>query len=266
MAVIAVLGCFLLGYWQYERAQRPDRETVTNPVEDLAAAEDINALLEPGEYMPQDIANEAVTATGTYDAGQQLLSPALSPDGEEGYYVVVPLVTEDDAAVAVNRGWVPADAVDADGAIPPAPEGEVTVRGWLQLPQDEATKGYSAIVPEGQVPRISPALLVNKWPYRLYAGYVTLGEQTPQASAGTGALERIPPPDPPQEIVWNFTNLSYAAQWWVFGAAAVVFWVSLVRRELEERRSAREDDGGDGGRDSAADAGSLHPSAGTAAD
>lgn len=261
-----MLGCLLLGYWQYERAQQPGRETVTNPVEDLAAAEDINALLEPGEYMPQDIANEAVTVTGTYDAGQQLLSPALSPDGEEGYYVVVPLVTEDGAAVVVNRGWVSADTADADGAVPPVPEGEVTVRGWLQLPQDEATRGYSAIVPEGQVARISPALLVNEWPYRLYEGYVTLAEQTPQASAGAGArLERIAPPDPPRETVWNFKNLSYAAQWWVFGAAAAVFWVSLVRRERQDQRSARAD-GGDGGGAGTPATGPVQPPAGTPAD
>lgn len=262
VALVAVLVCFLLGYWQYERAQRPDRETITNPVEDLASAERIDTLLEPGQYMPQAIANEAVTATGTYDTERQLLAPALSPEGEEGYYVVVPLVVEDGVAVVVNRGWIPADAVDA---VPPAPQGEVTVRGWLQMPQNEAYRGYSPIVPEGQVARISSALLVNEWPYRLYEGYVTLGEQTPPTPAGADvALEEIPPPDPPQETVWNFRNLSYAAQWWVFGAAAVVFWVSLVRREREEQRAGRESGGSDGA--AAPTAEPAQPSADAAAD
>mgnify|MGYP001107131594 CR=1 FL=1 len=262
-AIAAVLLCLLFGYWQYQRAQQPDRETVTNPVEDLAAAESIDTLLAPGEYMPQDLANEAVTVTGTYDAEHQLLAPALSPSGQEGYSVVIPLVTGDGTAVVVNRGWVPADAADADGAVPPAPQGEVTVRGWLQLPQDEAAGGATAAVEEGKVARISSALLVNEWPYRLYEGYVTLGEQTPPTEAGAEAqLEQIPPPDPPQEVTWNFRNLSYAAQWWVFGAAAVVFWISRVRRELEERRTARED-GGDG---AAPAAEAAQPSAGTAVD
>lgn len=241
LALLVVLTCTLFGYWQYERAQRPDRETVTNPVADLAAAVDISTLLRPGEYMPQDLANEAVVVTGTYDAEHQLLSPALSPDGAEGYSVVIPLVTEDGVAVAVNRGWIPLDAADE---VPPPPDGEVTVRGWLQLPQDEASRGYSAILPEGQIARISSALLVNEWPYQLYEGYVTLGEQSPPTPAGAGsALEEFPPPDPPQGIVWNFRNLSYAAQWWVFGLAAIVFWVSLMRRELDDHRKARQDGG-----------------------
>ena len=76
-----------------------------------------------------------------------------------------------------------------------------------------------------------------------------LGLATPTVSRASGpagagsALEEFPPPDPPQGIVWNFRNLSYAAQWWVFGLAAIVFWVSLMRRELDDHRKARQDGG-----------------------
>ncbi|WP_133739841.1 SURF1 family protein [Actinorugispora endophytica] len=266
MAVLAALGCLGLGYWQYERAQEPDRSAITNPVEDLARATDIGALLEPGAYMPLDLANEAVRTSGVYDAENQLLSPALSPEGEEGYYVIVPLVTDDGAAVTVNRGWIPLDAAGADGAVPPVPDGEATVSGWLMPPQGEATRGYTAIVSEGQIARISSALLVNEWPYPLYEGYVTLAEQTPAETAGAASqLREIPPPDPPQEITWNIKNLSYAAQWVVFGIAVVVFWISLMRRELDERRAARE--GGAGGTASPSAADGPQPSvAGATAD
>ncbi|GAA3729049.1 cytochrome oxidase assembly protein ShyY1 [Spinactinospora alkalitolerans] len=243
LALLAVLGCLTLGAWQYERAKEPGREVVTNPVEDLANATDIGATLEPGGYMPQDKANEAVRATGEYDAEAQLLAPSLSPEGEEGYSVIAPLVTESDVAVVVNRGWIPEDAGGPDAgpsALPALPEGEVAVTGWLMQPQDEASKGYSAMsVPEGQIARIAPALLVNEWPYRLYEGYINLAEQDPASEEAGSAVQprELPPPEPPQEISWNFKNLSYAAQWAVFAVAAAAFWISLVRRELVDRRS-----------------------------
>lgn len=257
VAVLSVLGCLALGSWQFDRAQMPDRSVITNPVQDVAAATDIDTLLEPGAYMPQDLANEAVRATGSYDVGNQLLSPALSPEGDEGYYLVAPLVTDDGAAVIVNRGWLP--AAEAEAAAPlPAPDGQVTVSGWLLPPQNEASQGYSAIVPDGQVPRIAPALLVNEWPYPLYTGYINLAEQVPadpeRAAAG---LERFPPPEPPQKIIWDFRNAGYAAQWVVFAAAAVAFWISLMRRELAAHRAAA----GTGGESGPPPPDTPHPSA-----
>lgn len=244
LALLVLSGCIGLGAWQYARAQEPDREVVTNPVEDLAGAQDIRALLEPGAYLPRDKANEAVRATGTFDADDQLLAPALSPEGDEGYYVIAPLVTDDGAAVTVSRGWLPGDEAEAAERLPAPPEGEVTVEGWLAMPQQENTRGYTAVsTPSGQVERIASALLVNEWPYPLYEGYVVQGRQSVPESAGadTGAapvLQKIPPPDPPAEVQWNLKNVSYAAQWWIFGIAAVVFWGSLVRRELADRRDA----------------------------
>ncbi|GLU47264.1 SURF1 family protein [Nocardiopsis ansamitocini] len=244
-ALLAVLCCISFGYWQYQSAQQPDRATITNPVEDLNQADAIEDLLAPGDYMPQSLANEAVRATGAFDTNAQLLAPALSPEGQEGYYVITPLVTSGDTAVIVNRGWLPAEAADAP---PPAAEGEVTVEGWLLPPQNEVEKGYTAMsVPDGQVARIAPALLVNEWPYRLYEGYVTLAGQTPAPTAGAAeGLREIPPPQPPEEISWNFRNLSYAAQWWVFAVAALAFWASLVRRELADRRAADGSEDGHG--------------------
>ncbi|MFC3998284.1 SURF1 family protein [Nocardiopsis sediminis] len=249
VALLAVAACAGLGYWQFVRAQEPDREMITNPVEDLAGAAPIGSVLEPGAYMSETEANQAVSATGVYDRDDPLLAPALSPEGDEGYYVLVPLVTEDDTALTVNRGWIPESDADADavGGLPALPEGEVEVTGWLISPQKEQD-GYAPLsVPEGQVARIAPSLLVNEWPYRLYEGYLTLAEQRPASTGGDVAAPReIPPPDPPQGIVWNWRNVSYAAQWWVFGVAVLVFWISLMRREQADAGAGAGTDGGAG--------------------
>ncbi|MFC7326279.1 SURF1 family protein [Marinactinospora rubrisoli] len=265
LGIVVMLGCFGLGYWQFVRAQEPSREVITNPVEELAAAVRLETVLEPGEYMGQDRANEAVRVTGTFDPDGQVVVPALSPEGDEGYSVVAPLVTADGAAVAVDRGWLPKAQVGADRVAPAPPGGEVTVTGWLRPPQGENTEGYSAMsVPEGEAERIAPAVLVNTWPYELYDGYVVLGEQAAaepggdaggdgaaESAAAESGLRIVPPPDPPTGITWNARNLSYAAQWAVFGIAAIVFWVSLVRRELADRRAAAESGGATGGADGA---------------
>ena len=57
-----------------------------------------STLLRPGEYMPQDLANEAVVVTGTYDAEHQLLSPALSPLRGRS-------LPERFSAILAGKGW-----------------------------------------------------------------------------------------------------------------------------------------------------------------
>ncbi|MBV2365087.1 SURF1 family protein [Streptomonospora nanhaiensis] len=246
LAVLAVAVCLGMGYWQFVRAQEPERDRVTNPVEELAAARPIGEVLQPGAYMPEAEGNQAVTATGVYDADARLLAPALSPEGDRGYYVIVPLVTADDTALTVSLGWVPEARADSLDRLPAPPEGEVTVTGWL-MPPDKAEDGYVPMeTPDGYAARIAPSVLVNEWPYRLYEGYVIRGAQDPADTGGGAGLREIPPPEPPQGVVWNWRNVSYAAQWAVFGGAVVVFWISLMRREVQDRRE-RAAGAGDGG-------------------
>lgn len=231
LAVLVVIVCVGGTYWQVVRSFEPDRETITNPVEDLATAERLVDHFEPGEYLhPDRIANSAVEVSGHYDGDAQLLVPRADEEGTPGFDVIVPLVIEDDIAIAVNRGWT------EDEQDPPAvPGGEVTVTGWLLPAQDAADGVVPVEVPEGQVERIAPSVLINEWDLRLYEGYITLPEQDP----ATDSLTPVPPPEPPTEFTVNWRSLSYTVQWAMFGASAVVFWIILVRRELKEARSRR---------------------------
>jgi len=266
VAVLAFAVCMGAGYWQFVRAQEPDRSEVATPAQELAEAAPLEQVTEPGAYMPEQDGNTAVTAEGSYADTPPLRAPGLSAGGEPGYYVIAPLLTAEDTAVVVNRGWIPrADGEDGvpDG-LPEPPEGEVEVTGWLQPPQKDE-EGYSPIgVPDGHIARIAPSLLVNTWPYRLYEGYIVLGEQRPADTAAEGAavgMEPAPPPRPEEKISWNWRNVSYAAQWGVFGAAVVVFWVSLIRRELEDARAegSGEDPAGGGPRDGGPDGDAAPP-------
>lgn len=233
--MLVVVVCVAGTSWQFVRAFEPDREVITNPAEDLAGAVPISRLLEPGEYMhPDSFANSAVEATGRYDADAQLLVPRVA-DGVSGYDVIVPLVTDDGAAVTVNRGWA-----EEGQDVPPAPSGEVTVTGWLLPPADSG-----GVVPvetsEGQVERIATSVLVNEWDHPLYEGYVAL----PEGDPATASLTPAPPPEPPTEIKVNWRSLSYTVQWAMFGLSAVVFWILLMRRDLLEARAPEGRDRGD---------------------
>ncbi|MFD6948706.1 hypothetical protein A6A08_15380 [Nocardiopsis sp. TSRI0078] len=236
LVVLVATVCAAGTSWQFVRAFEPDREVITNPVEDLAGAVPLSDLLEPGEYMhPDFFANNAVEATGRYDAEAQLLVPRVA-DGVRGHDVIVPLVTGEGTAVTVNRGWA-----EEGQDIPPVPEGEVTATGWL-LPPVKAEGIVPVEVSEGQVERIAPSLLVNEWDYRLYEGYVILPGQDP----ATASLTPAPPPEPPTEVRINWRSLSYTVQWAMFGVSGVAFWILLMRRELKEARSRREGASGEG--------------------
>ena len=247
-ALIVLAVCVAGTSWQVVRSFEPDRETITNPVEDLSDARPVEADFEPGEYMhPDQIANSAVQAGGHYDADDQLLVPRFE-DGVEGYDVVLPLVTDSGAVITVNRGWTE----DPDD-VPTPPGGQVSVTGWL-LPAQTAEDGIRPMeMPEGQVERIAPAVLLQEWEYDdMYEGYIVLPEQDP----ANDGLAPVPPPEPPTGVTVNWRSLSYSIQWGMFGVSAMVFWIILMRREVEEARNreeARTHDGerasgdGDGG-------------------
>ncbi|MEU2947647.1 SURF1 family protein [Nocardiopsis alba] len=239
-AVLVAVVCTAGTYWQGTRAFEPDRDVITNPVQELADAIPVDDLGEPGAYLhPALTANTAVEITGDFHVEEQLLVPWLL-DGVEGYAVVIPLVTDENAAMPVNRGWV-----EDPEAVPAPPEGEVTVTGWLQPPQD-ASEGYIPMgdPPEGTAERIAPSVLTSSWDEQLYAAYLTL----PEGAAGGDGLTPVPPPEPPTEFKINWRSLSYAIQWAMFGVSGVVFWIILMRREPSEARTresggASKDDG-----------------------
>lgn len=231
-AVLIAFGCGMGAYWQFSAAINPERDAVPAP-EDITSPDDIDSVVGPGEYLPMDLANQGVSATGEFDADQQLLVPGRSPDEELGYYVIAALVTDDNTAVAVNRGWLEASAGEAHD-VPAPPEGGVTVTGWLSPPQAEETEGLSASsLPAGHIDRVTPAILVNEWPYTLYEGYITAIDDAP-------SLAQAPPVETPEKYDLNWRNLSYGAQWAMFGVVTLIFWGILVRRELTKGGAATD--------------------------
>jgi cytochrome oxidase assembly protein ShyY1 len=220
----AVAACALLGWWQLDRAQQihdaalaPARNAALSPVA-------IDTLLTPGTLARDDVVGRRVTVTGTYDPGAQVLVADRSAAGVTGRAILTPLVTAGGTAVIVDRGVV------ASGAAPPAPPGgTVTVTGWLAA--SESAPSVATDLPAGELGTIHLPSLANVVTHPLYDAYVGLLEQSPAPSV---ALAREPGPEVTVRGDWPLQNVFYAIEWWVFGLAAVAFWVATVRRRAAE--------------------------------
>jgi cytochrome oxidase assembly protein ShyY1 len=150
-------------------------------------------------------------------------------NGEPGVDVLTPLVTDDGAAVIVDRGWVP--AATPESGVPSAaapPEGVVKVSGFALegVPAGSARAATAGGVLE--LTRIDLGLLQRELDYDLYPVYVRLQAQTP---AQPGGIPRAVPPPAPDEG----PHLSYAIQWFIFATIGLIGWLILLRHTARER-------------------------------
>jgi len=224
LMVILVAGVFTrLGVWQLDRLA--ERRTFNEAVTERLAAQpaDLSGLLatvpaDELEYHPAFVA-------GTFDVTEEVLVRSRTNNGEAGYHVVTPLVSEGGVAVLVNRGWVPLDLDDAPVASALPPAGQVEVTGVVRTSQiapalgpRDPSEGLLERVYWIDIPRIQ-----QQSSYTLSPVSIELRAQVP---AQPGALP-IPAPSP------EFTegsHLAYAIQWFAFALIGLIGYAALLRR------------------------------------
>lgn len=240
--VLLMVVFVLLGRWQWHAGHKV--QPLTNA--QLAAwrtPEPLDSVITPADGLNGTQVGQAVQTSGTYDATRQLLVPGRVLNGQQGFYVLTPLVTGTGQDVVVNRGWLAADGT-AKPAIPAPPAGRITVTGWAAEPESttgdvnnngivQAEPG-TATAGAGEVSVIAPAQLVNMWPYPLLDGYVSATD----ARSTTGGLKAIPAPLPAHGTSWDLLNVGYAFQWCLFAVIAGGWYVIYWRRELAGPRVA----------------------------
>jgi cytochrome oxidase assembly protein ShyY1 len=226
VVLIIIPSFFLLSRWQLSRLD--DRRALNALVtgNSSAAAVPVDELMQAGAD-PASVGDEQrwrpVTATGVYDMAGQVLVRKRPLDGQNGFWVVTPLVTASGAVLAVNRGWIKAEGGAGDvQAVPPAPSGTVSILGRVK-PSEQAPAEQPADLPAGQVTDLAVGLVAGSSP--VYPGYVELVSSDPEQAPG---LTPIPLPE-----LSDGPHLSYAVQWIFFAIVAVVGFVVLIRRERE---------------------------------
>ncbi|NYI05587.1 SURF1 family protein [Allostreptomyces psammosilenae] len=244
LAVAAVVVCLLLGTWQLGRFE--DRVDTHQAAENAPVTTDpipVEEAFADGPDAPYVVPPEAggnaatavlATVTGRWDPANELLSPGRTVDGQEGFYVLTPLRTDDGRALVVARGFAPGavDGPAADSVPPVTDDAPVTLTVRLERSEEGSTAGAAAGgLPDGQIAAVSTAAMINMLPYPLYDGWASATEPADgllavpyEAPAGTGLDLRA------------FQNLGYTAEWFIFAGFVVFMWFRVVRREGELRR------------------------------
>ena len=228
--VFAELGSWQLGRSRSTAEAPPEREVLP-----------LQQVLAPQEPLDGEAVAGPVSVEGAWADEPQQLVVDRAADGSpgDGAWVLAAVEVADgggSALLPVVRGWVPG-AQGGEGAlaqeVPPPPAGPVELVGHLAVSQDP--RGLAGL-PPGQVAAASSADLLNVWEGRIYAGYLV-------ADAPAPGLVAVPAPEP--ETGTNLQNVSYAFQWWVFAAFAVLMWLRVVhdvhRRGLERAEDEAEE-------------------------
>jgi len=128
----------------------------------------------------------------------------------------------------------------ADPAVA-APSVEVTIRGSVQALETDrdAAVDPGGALPDGQLAALTSVALFRLYPYSpssIRQAQVVLIEEQP-TSAAAPALVPVSDAAPRPVGVSAWRHLSYAWQWWLFAAAAVVFWGAFVRAGIRDERT-----------------------------
>lgn len=217
--------CIGLGFWQLDRrSQRLERNAAALSGRELPAV-DLNGAAGIG------LAQRRVTARGTFDHTRQIILRGHLWLGAPGVHVITPLrLSGSDAAVLVNRGFVPS----ADGATPdtPVPEeaGEITLEA-IAVPVPATGDGGQPVERAGQVSwrRMDLPTLRERLPYPLLDVYLL-----PTTPSAAGPWPRRA--DPPR--LDEGPHLSYAIQWFGIAGAVLAFGVVFVLGVGRRREAA----------------------------
>jgi surfeit locus 1 family protein len=221
LTAIAVGAFISLGRWQWHRADQK-----------RALAAEFSA----GTQRPIELEQRATSSlprythiriSGRYDSAHQFLLDNMSHDGFPGYEVLTPLLFGDGRAIVVNRGWVPLTASrrqlpDVALTDPPAP---VMVAGLLDdLPAAALSMGH--VPPPGG----------PQWPK--LTSFPTMADLAAALGRPLESRQLLLAANQPDGYVrdWHpvgfgpMQHISYAIQWWIFAALAVVLYAALNRR------------------------------------
>jgi cytochrome oxidase assembly protein ShyY1 len=232
--VILAYLAFRLGEWQFDRLdQREQRNAVVERNLD-ADPVPVESVLEVGRPVADEDEWRHVTARGVYAEDETVVVRYQTRDGASGVDIVTPLVTEEGAAVLVNRGWLETGNTGTTRPdVPAAPPGEVEVTGWVRADAEDAG---SATVEDQSTRAISSSAIAETVPFPVYGGFLELDTETPPP---TEPLAKVETPD-----LGEGPHFFYGLQWWFFAFLAVFGFGYLVWDERRKwlRDRARETD------------------------
>ena len=217
-----------LGLWQLERADWKQALVDTNEGRSRLSP----IALRPGAEISAEMQYRRVFARGYYDMEHQLLLDNKTYQGHAGYHVLTPLrLTEADAVVLVNRGWVPLGKSRAELPELPGTDGEVLVDAIVKLPPmklfrladvDEANAGWPKVVQQLEMGELEQLLGVTLEP-------LTLLQDKDDAF---GFIRDW-------KAVYGVTvdkHRAYAVQWFTLAAVLLLIYISVNSKRISNEK------------------------------
>jgi surfeit locus 1 family protein len=230
LAVGVLAVCFVaLGFWQLDRRgqRRSANARILARLEQPALRLDGTSLDPAGADMRRGVVH------GTFDYDHEVVLRNQTLGELPGVDLLTPLRIEgSDAAVLVNRGWIPFEASNpGQRKVFRAETGPVEVRGILRSAQTRPSRFAPAdpTPAPGQAGldawfRVDLERIQEQLPYRLLPVFL---EEEPASQASDA---RPAPRAEPEIALSEGPHLFYAGQWFAFAALLVGGYVAHVRR------------------------------------
>ncbi|MDP8969442.1 MAG: SURF1 family protein [Actinomycetota bacterium] len=230
---VVVLGVVVLfanlGLWQLRRLEQVRGHNALVAARLSSRPQPLQAVLGAAGGDPRAVVFRRATVSGRYLSDQELLLGPRSRDGRPGYHVLTPLETGDGRVLLVDRGWVPYELDEPPVRQAAPPDGQVRVSGILLqspppprfAPQPPARGRLDLVL------RVDVSRLQAQFDPPLYPLYLQLGDQVP-------AQPDLPLASVAPELDEG-NHFSYAVQWFLFAAVALVGYAALLYRTAREQ-------------------------------
>ncbi len=237
LVLVVVVVLVNLGFWQLRRLA--EKRAYNAGI--------VAALAQPPVTLTGDETDAAalhfrrVRVTGEFDNAQSMVLRNRSLDGRPGVHLLVPLrIKGSEAAVLVNRGWLPREQASPESRAVYALTGETTVEGIAYRSQTRP----DGLAPVDRLPdgadrldawfRVDIDQIQGQVPYPLLPVYVV------QSGEAADSAASLPRPVGQVELDEG-PHLSYAVQWFLFAGVLVVIYAVFIHQEW--RREISRPDG-----------------------
>ena len=230
---VALLACLFvtLGFWQF---QRLEQKRAANALI-LARMQEPPLALDGSPLDPDADNLRRAVGRGTYDYDEEIVLRNRTFNEIPGVHVLVPLrITGTDAAILVDRGWIPYEMADpAQRAQFHDAEGEIEVSGILRHSQERPSRFAPADPPLGPDRsrldawhRVDIQRIQEQLPYPVAPLFL---EEEAEAA---DPMRRFPRAAP--EIALNEGgHLGYAVQWFAFAGILLGDYTLFFRQRTQ---------------------------------
>ena len=219
-ALLAILLCVRLGFWQFDRYQF--RHELTREISAALVKPPLNL-----DSSNQDRATAwmKISITGSYDERYQQLFRGHYFQEQYGLEVLSLFIPSDADVppIWVDRGWLAAGkSADAATKIPPPPKGVISLSGILRQYDDpSASRGLFFALPAPRIGRIDEISLQKSFSGETFHKYLKV--QAPSSDSALAISPLTPPGEGP--------HLAYAIQWWLFALLIAGTRIALLKSE-----------------------------------